>query len=75
MDGIHEALISEEDWEQAQINVASQAKKYEKVNSPNGQKIHLLSGLLKCPICGAGMYGNKSIKSRKDGTRYNDYFF
>lgn len=75
VDGIHEALISEEDWEQAQIKVASQSKKYEKVNSPNGQKIHLLSGLLKCPICGASMYGNKSIKSRKDGTRYNDYFY
>ncbi len=75
VDGIHEALIPEDIWEQAQIKVAAQAKKYEKVNSPNGQKIHLLSGLLKCPVCGASMYGNKAIKSRKDGTRYNDYFY
>ena len=75
VDGIHEALIPEDIWEQAQIKVAAQAKKYEKVNLPNGQKIHLLSGLLKCPVCGASMYGNKSIKSRKDGTRYNDYFY
>ncbi len=75
MDGIHEALIPEDIWEQAQIKVAAQAKKYEKVNLPNGQKIHLLSGLLKCPGCGASMYGNKAIKSRKDGTRYNDYFY
>ena len=67
VDGIHEAIISEEVWEQAQ--------KYEKVNSVKGEKIHLLSGLLKCPVCGAGMYGNKSIKSRKDGTRYRDYFY
>lgn len=75
VDGIHEAIISEEVWEQAQIKVVVQAKKYEKVNSVKGEKIHLLSGLLKCPICGAGMYGNKSIKSRKDGTRYKDYFY
>lgn len=75
VDGIHEAIISEDVWEQAQIKVAVQAKKYEKVNSVKGEKIHLLSGLLKCPICGAGMYGNKSIKSRKDGTKYKDYFY
>ena len=75
VDGIHEAIISEEVWEQAQIKVVVQAKKYEKVNSVKGEKIHLLSGMLKCPVCGAGMYGNKSIKSRKDGTRYRDYFY
>ena len=75
VDGLHEALVSEEVWEQAQIKVAAQAKKYEKVNSVKGEKTHLLSGLLKCPICGAGMYGNKSIKSRKDGSRYKDYFY
>lgn len=75
MDGIHEAIIPENVWEQAQIKVASQAKKYEKVNSAKGEKTHLLSGILKCPVCGAGMYGNKSIKRRKDGTKYNDYFY
>lgn len=75
VDGLHEALISEEVWEQAQIKVAAQAKKYEKVNAPKGEKIHLLSGLVRCPVCGAGMYGNKSIKRRKDGTRYNDYLY
>ena len=28
--------------------------------------MHLLTGLLKCPICGAGMYGNKSVKRKAD---------
>ena len=32
VDGLHEALVSEEVWEQAQVKVAAQAKKYEKVN-------------------------------------------
>ena len=72
VDGLHEALVSEEVWEQAQVKVAAQAKKYEKVNR---DKIHLLSGILKCPVCGAGMYGNKSIKKRKDGSNYKDFYY
>ena len=38
---------------------------------PNKQK----SGILKCPVCGAGMYGNKSIKKRKDGSNYKDFYY
>ena len=62
-------------WEQAQAKVAAQAKKYEKVNRDKGEKIHLLSGILKCPVCGAGMYGNKAIKKRKDGSNYKDFYY
>lgn len=36
---------------------------------------HLLSGIVRCPVCGAGMYGNKSIKYKKDGTKYKDFFY
>ena len=75
VDGLHEALVSEEVWEQAQVKVAVQAKKYEKVNHDKREKIHLLSGILKCPVCGAGMYGNKSIKKRKDGSNYKDFYY
>ena len=75
VDGLHEALVSEEVWEQAQVKVAAQAKKYEKVNRDKKEKIHLLSGILKCPVCGAGMYGNKSIKKRKDGSNYKDFYY
>ena len=75
VDGLHEALVSEEVWEQAQVKVAAQAKKYEKVNRDKREKIHLLSGILKCPVCGAGMYGNKSIKKRKNGSNYKDFYY
>ena len=75
VDGLHEALVSEEVWEQAQVKVVAQAKKYEKVNRDKREKIHLLSGILKCPVCGAGMYGNKSIKKRKDGSNYKDFYY
>ena len=39
VDGLHEALVSEEVWEQAQVKVAAQAKKYEKVNRDKKEKI------------------------------------
>ena len=49
------------------------------VNRPTIQapsaRTHLLSGIIKCPICGAGMYGNKSIKYKKDGTKYKDFYY
>lgn len=75
VDGLHKALVSEEVWEQAQVKVTAQAKKYEKVNRDKKEKIHLLSGILKCPVCGAGMYGNKAIKKRKDGSHYKDFYY
>lgn len=75
VDGLHEAIVSVEDWEKAQIKVKAQAKRYEHVNRATGEKIHMLSGIVRCPICGAGMYGNKSIKKRPDGTNYKDYFY
>ena len=55
--------------------IASQAKKYEVVDRVKNQQRHLLSGLVKCPICGTGMYGNKSIKHRKDGSKYKDFYY
>ena len=53
----HDAIISPEDWEKAQIKLAAQAKKYEKVNKAKDTRTHLLSGIVKCPVCGAGMVG------------------
>ena len=75
MDGLHEALVSDEVWEAAQIKLVLQAKKYKRVNQGKGEKVHLLSGIVKCPVCGVGLYGNKSIKHKADGTKYKDFFY
>lgn len=75
VDGLHEAIVSEDVWNVAQEKIERYAKKYEHVNKQKNEKIHMLSGIIKCPICGSGMYGNKSIKHRKDGTRYRDFFY
>ena len=71
-DGIHEATVSKELWNQAQEKRILQKKKYEHVNGKH--HTYLLTGILKCPLCGEGMYGNKSIKNR-NGKHYKDYFF
>lgn len=75
VDGLHQAIISEEIWNAAQVKLIAQAKKYEHVNKGKSERTHLLSGIVKCPICGVGMYGNKSIKYKKDGTKYKDFFY
>ncbi|MCD8104251.1 MAG: recombinase family protein [Lachnospiraceae bacterium] len=74
-DGLHEAIISEDVWQAAQVKLLAQAKKYEHVNKPKNERTHLLSGIVKCPVCGVGMYGNKSIKYKKDGTKYKDFYY
>ena len=72
--GKHKAIISEELWKKAQKQRKKNQEKYNQ-KSLNGQtKIHLLSGLLKCPCCKQGMYSNKSIK-KKDGKVINAYHY
>lgn len=72
-DGIHEGIISETDWELAHQKREKTGVKYEKIHSLDHE--HILSGILKCPLCGSGMYGNVNRKKRKDGTLYKDYFY
>ena len=77
-DGIHEAIISEELWNLAQvkrkITGVGNAKTYSLDHA------NKLTGILCCPVCGAGMYGNVSRKWKKDKNgertdRYKDYFY
>ncbi len=75
VDGLHEAIVPEELWHEARVKAMAQAKKYERIDRGNETKIHLLSGIVKCPICGAGMYGNKSIKHKPDGSKYKDFYY
>ena len=72
-DGIHEGIISETDWELAHQKREKTGVKYEKTHSLNHE--HILSGILRCPLCGSGMYGNVNRKKKKDGTLYKDYFY
>ena len=72
-DDIHEGIISETDWELAHQKREKTGVKYEKTHSLEHE--HILSGILRCPLCGSGMYGNVNRKKKKDGTLYKDYFY
>ena len=71
--GIHEAIVSEEMWHAAQEKRKATSGKWVKKHALDHE--HLLSGILKCPVCGTAMYGNVNRKKKKDGTHYKDYFF
>ena len=71
--GIHDAIIPDEEWELAQ-----QKRKVTGVRNPKTHSLeheHILSGILKCPVCGNGMYGNVNRKRNKSGDYYKDYFY
>ena len=72
-DGKQEAIITKEQWEKAREKRKKQGYKREKTHSL--EHSHILSGILKCPKCGAPMYGNVNRKKKKDGTYYKDVWY
>jgi len=71
--GKHEPIISEEDW------IAAQQRREETgVASPSSigrNRVHLLSGILRCPECGGPMYTNKNSWTKKDGTYVERHYY
>lgn len=74
-EGIHEGIISEELWLEAQKK--REASGGQNVKRYSLDHAYILSGLVKCPVCGASLYGNVSRKKKKDGSgeRYKDHFY
>ena len=72
-DGIHEVIISEEMWNQAHKKCQETGVLQVKTHSLEHE--HILSGIIKCPVCGSGMYGNVNRKKHSDGGYYKDYFY
>ena len=67
-EGKHEAIISKDIWEIAHEKRVRTGIGNVKTHSL--EHCHILSGILKCPICGASMYGNVNRKKKKDGSGY-----
>ncbi len=72
-EGEHDAIISEEDFMLAKTKRERTGFKHEKTHSLEHE--HILSGILKCPVCGGAMYANVNRKKKKDGTYYRDFFY
>lgn len=66
-DGVHEAIVTEEVWQEAHEKRVRTGVKKEKKEKDHE---YVLSGLVLCPGCGKPMYGIPSRKKRKDGTPY-----
>lgn len=66
--GLHEVIISEEIWNAVHEKRQKTGVAFEKKYSLD--HAHLLSTILKCPACGASMYGNVTRRKKKDGTGY-----
>ena len=70
-DGIHEPIVDVETWNKVQVILKERSKKHNKVYDCEFP----LTGILKCPVCGAGMTISRSTSKRKDGTRrVNEYY-
>ena len=72
-DGEHDAIISEEDFMLAKEKRERTGFKREKTHSLEHE--HILSGILKCPVCGGSMYANVNRKKKSDGSYYKDFFY
>lgn len=66
VDGLHEPLVSEEVWNKAQKKRQATGKKF--ASKYGKDRTHLLTGLLKCPVCGGPMYANRHCWTKRDGT-------
>lgn len=72
-DGLHEAIVDEETWEAARKKRKRTGVKWNKTHSLEHE--HILSGLLKCPVCGAGMAGTVRRRKNKKSGEYKDDFY
>lgn len=65
VEGIHEAIIDQETWERAKIRMEQTQGKPTRLY--DGE--YPLTGILRCPACGAGMVISRTTNRLKDGTK------
>lgn len=70
-DGIHEAIVSEETWNIAHAKREKTGHTNPKLYSLEHE--HILTGIIKCPICGGSMSGNFSRRHGKD--KYERFYY
>lgn len=72
-DGCHDAIIDNKTWEMAKRKRKETGVKWNKTHSLEHE--HILSGIIKCPICGTGMAGTVRRRKNKKTGEYKDDFY
>ena len=72
-DGKHEAIIDDELWEKAKDKRKQTG--FKPVSRIGKDRIHLLTGLIRCPKCGGLMYCNRTTWKNKDGSYHDVYYY
>lgn len=72
-EGLHDAIIDLDIWEGARARREETGVKWVKTHSLEHE--HILTGLLKCPICGVGMSGTVRRRKNKSTGEYKDDFY
>lgn len=75
VNGLHEAIVDDDTWVLAQAKLELNTRKYVRNADGRNGKNHLLTGILRCPECGAPMYHNISRKKKKTGGQYKEYSY
>lgn len=72
-EGLHDAIIDLDLWEGARARREETGVKWVKTHSLEHE--HILTGLLKCPVCGVGMSGTVRRRKNKSTGEYKDDFY
>ena len=72
-EGLHDAIIDLDLWEGARAKREETGVKWVKTHSLEHE--HILTGLLKCPVCGVGMSGTVRRRKNKSTGEYKDDFY
>lgn len=67
--GVHDTILSEEEWDAVQEKRKNSRRNGYELDEPD--RISLLSGLVKCPMCGAGMI---HIKNKRINRNHGGYY-
>ena len=72
-DGLHEAIVDEETWEAAREKRKRTGVRFVKTHSLEHE--HILTGLIRCPLCGGGMSGTVQRRQNKKTGEYKDTLY
>lgn len=74
VDGMHEAIIDRDLWEATRLRRKDTGVKWNKTHSMDHE--HILTGIIKCPICGRSLVGTvRRRKNKKSGEYKDDWYY